>query len=428
MTPPPIQPVILCGGSGTRLWPLSREQYPKQFLALNGERTLLQETVLRLVGFDGAPQAIEEPLIVCNEDHRFLVAEQLRSVNVHAKAILLESKGKGTAPALTLAALHVTTTDAPVLLAMPSDHVIAQREVFQRAVVRGAALAAQGHVVTFGVRPSSPETGYGYILAGAPAPGAADSEVRYVEAFAEKPDAARARGYVASGRYLWNSGIFQMRASVWIQCIALWRRDILAACEAAYRHGTREYGFYRVEAGAFGDCPADSIDCAVMERIATAASPGDSGLKAVVVPLEAGWSDMGSWDALWSLGPKDASGNVIYGDVYSSDTRNALLITQHRLLACVGLEDVVVVETPDAVMVAHKDKAQELGKLVARLKRTDRRECLLPRKVHRPWGSYDSIESGERFQVKRIMVNPGASLSLQMHYHRAEHSPHPARA
>jgi mannose-1-phosphate guanylyltransferase / mannose-6-phosphate isomerase len=387
-----IQPVILCGGSGTRLWPLSREHHPKPLHAVNGERTLLQETALRCQG---------EPLVVCNESHRFLVQEQLARTGVRSKAILLESKGRGTAPALTLAAVPAVTADDPVLVAMPSDHFIARRDAFLRAIERGAAFAAKGNIVAFGVPPASAETGYGYIRA------AGD----YVGQFVEKPDAETARGYFASGNYLWNAGIFAVRASVWIDAVGNLRPDILRACERAYRQGKRDGAFFRVDPALFAECPADSIDYAVMEKVSDA----------MVVRLDAGWSDVGAWDALWDIEPKDADGNVIHGDVHASDTRNALLIAQHRLLACVGLEDVVVVETPDAVMVARKDKAQAIGAMVAELKAAGRAECLAHRKVHRPWGSYDGIESGERFQVKRIVVDPGAALSLQMHYHRAEH-------
>jgi mannose-1-phosphate guanylyltransferase/mannose-6-phosphate isomerase len=267
--------------------------------------------------------------------------------------------------------------------------------------------------VTFGVPPASAETGYGYIRAG----GALGPGARYVDAFVEKPDAERAKAYVESGDYLWNSGIFAVRASVWIDAIGSFRKDILAACERAYRLGKRDGAFLRVAEQPFLECPADSIDYAVMERI----TEGSPGAEAVVVPLEAGWSDVGAWDALWEIEQKDANGNAIHGDVHAIDTRNALLISQHRLLACVGLEDVVVVETPDAVMVARKDKAQSIGALVAALKAAGRDECLAHRKVHRPWGTYDGIERGDRFQVKRIVVEPGAALSLQMHYHRAEH-------
>jgi mannose-1-phosphate guanylyltransferase / mannose-6-phosphate isomerase len=390
-----IQPVILCGGSGTRLWPLSREQHPKPLHAINGERTLLQETAARVPG---------QSIVVCNENHRFLVREQLKRVGAKPRAVLLEPFGRGTAPALTLAAIQALMADDPVLLAMPSDHVITDRPAFQKALDHAAALASRGHLVAFGVPPVSAETGYGYIK----------TRGQFVEAFVEKPDAARARQYLEEN-YLWNSGIFAVRASVWIDAIGSLRKEILDACQRAFREGKRDGEFYRIEPHAFGTCPSDSIDYAVMERV------GELGSEAAVVRLEAGWSDIGAWDALWSVEPKDANGNVIHGDVHAADTKNALLIAQHRMLACVGLEDVVVVETPDAVMVARKDKAQSVGALVTKMKQAGRSECLVHRKVHRPWGTYDGIEKGERFQVKRIVVDPGASLSLQMHYHRAEH-------
>jgi mannose-1-phosphate guanylyltransferase / mannose-6-phosphate isomerase len=410
VTPTLIQPVVLCGGSGTRLWPLSREHHPKPLHALNGARTLLQETLARAAGVDGSMQ----PLVICNEAHRFLVAEQAAAIGARPKAIVLEPAGRGTAPALTLAAVHAVTADDPVLLVMPSDHAMARGEAFVRAAQRGAALAHRGYLVAFGVPPSSPEQGYGYIRVGG---AMSEPEANFIEAFVEKPDAARAREYLESRDYLWNAGIFAVRASVWIDAIGSLRRDILAACERAYRQGRRDGAFVRVHAAAFESCPADSIDYAVMERIIASPAPPE----AVVVRLDAQWTDVGAWDALWQIGEKDSRGNVVHGDVHLADTANALVVAQHRLVACVGLEDVVVVETPDAVMVARKDRAQAVGPLVSALKAQGRAETLSHRKVHRPWGTYDSIESGERFQVKRIVVEPGAALSLQMHYHRAEH-------
>jgi mannose-1-phosphate guanylyltransferase / mannose-6-phosphate isomerase len=416
-----VRPVILCGGSGTRLWPLSREHYPKQLLALNGERTLLQETVLRCRALGGLEDAsTQNPLVVCNSDHGFLVADQLRRAGAGGATLLVEPFARGTAPALTVAAVHALGDDDPVLLVMPSDHAIADADGFGSAVEAGVALARSGHVVTFGVRPTSAQTGYGYIRAVGCVRGAGEG-ASYVDAFVEKPDARTARMYVDSGDYLWNSGIFAVRASVWIDCIGRYREQILASCERAHRAGLQEHGMHRLDSGCYEACPADSIDYAVMERLGAAHGAHAPGPEAVVVRLDAGWSDIGAWDALWDIEPKDASGNVVHGDVHTIGTRNALLISRHRLLACVGLEDVVVIETPDAVMVAHKDRVQDIRAMVARLKEAGRSECVSHRKVHRPWGSFDWLESGDRFQVKRISVEPGASLSLQMHFHRAEH-------
>jgi len=413
VTPTMIQPIVLCGGSGTRLWPLSREHYPKPLHALNGERTLLQQTAARCARVASPGNVVLEPLVVCNDTHRHMVQSQLQRLGAKPRAILLEPAARGTAPALTLAAVHCVTADDPVLLAVPSDHHIASEETFLRAVERGAALAQQGFIVAFGVPPAGAEMRYGYIRAGRPL----GRDAAYIEAFVEKPDAAMAREYADSGDFLWNSGIFAARASVWLDAVAAFRKDIFASCERAYRRGRRDGVFVRVDAAAFAACPSDSIDYAVMERMAKE----QGALQAAVVKLDAGWCDVGAWDALWAVGEKDADGNVLHGDVYVADTRNALLVSQHRLLACVGLDDVVVIETPDAVLVAKKASAQSVGRLVAGLKAAGRDEALAHRKVHRPWGTYDGIERGERFQVKRIVVEPGASLSLQMHYHRAEH-------
>jgi mannose-1-phosphate guanylyltransferase/mannose-6-phosphate isomerase len=415
-----IQPVILCGGSGTRLWPLSREQHPKQLLAFNGDSlSLLQHTARRLDGLAVNP-APAAPIVLCNEEHRFMVAEQLRAIGVEPAAIILEPTGKGTAPALTLAALHALADEDPVLVIMPSDHVIEGREAFHDAVRRGAALAAEGSIVTFGVPPESAETGYGYIRTGAELHPGRTPPAHGVGSFVEKPDLETARRYVEAGTYLWNSGMFLARCSVWIEALARLRPEMLGACELAHAQAARDGSFYRVDPHAFGECPSDSIDYAVMERLGAQRAQGE-GPAAAVVRLEAGWSDVGAWDALWKIGKKDGDGNVVQGDVCAVDTHGALITAQHRLVACVGLEDVVVIETSDAVMVARRDRAQDVKKIVARLKSEARPECQSHRKVFRPWGSYDGVDSGERFQVKRIIVNPGATLSLQLHYHRAEH-------
>ncbi len=402
--------MILSGGSGSRLWPLSREHYPKQLLPLVCEQTLLQQTALRLNGLQG----VADPLFICNEDHRFLVAEQIRQIGKACAGILLEPVGRNTAPAVTLAALALSNggTDA-VMLVMPADHVIQDDAVFCHAVTRGARLAADDHLVTFGIVPHLPETGYGYIKkAEAIGTSQVDGDAAYrVGAFVEKPDIATARRYVDSGEYLWNSGIFMMRASVWLQEITRHRPEIAEACALAYQQGKEDADFYRVDKSAFSVCPGDSIDYAVMEKTD----------RAVVVPLDAGWSDIGAWSSLWEISPRDSDGNVIQGDVETHSTRNALLISQHRLVAVIGLDDIIVVETADAVLVAHKSSSQDVKEIVNRLKKNRRDEYKTHRKVYRPWGSYEGVDAGARFQVKRIIVNPGAALSLQMHHHRAEH-------
>lgn len=410
-----LQPVILSGGSGTRLWPLSREQYPKQLLALGGDATMLQETAHRLDGFVGSATVVTTPLVVCNEDYRFITAEQLRAAGVADPTIVLEPVGRNTAPALTLAAALAQADGAdPILLVMPADHVIRDLPAFHQAIEAGLAAARDGAMVTFGIVPTHAETGYGYIRSG----DEVLAGVREVRSFVEKPDQSTAQTYVASGEYLWNSGLFMVRASAWTRAIAACRPDIASACAAAVASPRRDADFVRIDGDAFRACPSDSIDYAVMERLA--AMP-DLGIVPRVVPMSVGWSDVGAWDALWGLAGKDEFGNTARGEVLFEDSRNTLVHATDRLVACLGVDDLVVVETPDAVMVASRDKTQEVKKIVARLKAEGRPESVVHRKVHRPWGCYDSIDSGERFQVKRIVVKPGASLSLQMHHHRAEH-------
>ncbi len=403
-----LTPVILSGGAGTRLWPLSRELYPKQLLALTGARTMLQQTVLRLGGLTGSA-----PVIVCNEAHRFLVAEQLRELRIEPRATILEPFGRGTAPAIALAALAALkglAADAnavdPMLLVLPADHVIRDAPAFQQAVRTALAAAESGHLATFGVVASSPDTGYGYIQRGAPS-GAAFRIARFVE----KPNQERAREFLQSGDYYWNSGMFMFRARRYLQELQRFAPEMARICEAAFRGAKADLDFTRIDAAAFEACPADSIDYAVMEKTADA----------VVVPLDAGWSDVGSWSALHEASDPDAHGNVARGDVLSEDTHGSYLHSESRLVAAVGLRDHVVVETKDAVLVAPKNRVQDVKKLVARLKEAGRYEHALHREVFRPWGSYDSLESGPRFQVKRLKVKPGATLSLQMHHHRAEH-------
>ena len=410
-----IQPVILSGGSGTRLWPLSREKYPKQLLPLIGEDSLLQATVRRVEGIEGMELAA--PMVVCNEEYRFVIAEQLRVMGKPG-CVVLEPKGRNTAPALTIAAQAAQADGKdPVLLVMPADHVIIDKAAFQMVVRQGAVLADGGAMVTFGITPDAPETGYGYIQTGAAFQ--VDGALR-IARFVEKPDVATAEAYLAEGNYLWNSGLFMVRASVWLSALKICRPDILAACDTAWAAGKSDGEFVRVGKDAFAACPSDSIDYAVMERIAR--PDADAALPAgVVIPLSAGWSDVGAWEALWKALPKDDDGNVAQGDVLLQDSSNTLALSDGRLIACVGVNDLVVVETADAILVAHKDKTQDVKKIVDRLKAANRTEGQAHRKVFRPWGSYDSIDNGPRFQVKRIIVKPGAALSLQMHYHRAEH-------
>ena len=409
-----IKSVILSGGSGTRLWPASRESYPKQLLPLTGERSLLQETATRLRGFTAA-EVDPRPLVITNEEYRFIIAEQLRQIGVRSPQIVLEPVGRNTAPALTLAALTAAEEGDPILLVMPADHVIGDLGAFQHAIAVGAAAARIGALVTFGIVPDRAETGYGYIRAGAVL--AAGEGARTLEEFVEKPDRETAERYVSSGEYYWNSGIFMMKASVWMAAITHFNPDMARSCSAAIDGRSQDADFVRLDAAAFERSPSDSIDYAVMEKLATASDLGQG----VVVPLSAGWSDVGAWDALWAVSEKDADGNAARGEVIFEGSHNTLVHADSRLVAAIGCEDMIVVETPDAVMVAHKTRTQDVKKVVARLKAEGRSLTQSHRKVYRPWGWYDSIDAGERFQVKRIVVNPGAKLSLQMHHHRAEH-------
>jgi len=411
-----LQPVILSGGSGTRLWPYSRETYPKQFLPLAGERTLLQQTVLRTneVGDEQTRIFTLAPIVVCNESHRFLVAEQLRQIEAGGGPIILEPFGRNTAPALTLAA-HLAMNDGsdPVLVVMPSDHLIQDEAAFRRVLTHAVELAQQGSVATFGIVPDRPETGFGYIRKGE----AIDESASVLDAFVEKPDLEQAKAYLDSGEYLWNSGIFVMRASVWLDEIAKHQPDIAEACEQAVKRGHRDADFFRVHSEDFDRCPGDSIDYAVMEKLS-----GQSGdVKAVVLPLDAGWSDLGSWPALQETREQDEHGNVIQGDVFAQETTNSLLYSQDRFLAVIGVDHLIVIETPDAVLVAHKDKAQEIKSITEHLKQSGRSEHMFHSKVHRPWGDFESIDHGARYQVQRLTVKPGATLTMQMHHHRAEH-------
>lgn len=423
-----ILPVIMAGGSGSRLWPLSRSQYPKQFLPLVNNTSMLYDTVARLSGLNCA-----RPLLICGEDHRFIAAEQLReSLEGMASdafrqnreedgGIILEPSGRNTAPAVALAAFEVLgplaaahALDAeiydPVLLILAADHAIADVEAFHRAVAEALVHASQGKLVTFGVIPQSPETGYGYIRADRASQIGTDKAMTVAE-FVEKPDLDTAEHYLASGNYYWNSGMFMFRASRYLEELKNFRPDIHEACREAMAGAKSDYDFIRPAKDIFAQCPEDSIDYAVMEKTN----------EAVVVPLDCGWSDVGSWSALWDVAAKNEDDNVLKGDVLVHDTRSCYLQSDKKLIAAVGLENVVVVESDDAIVVAAKDRVQDVKKIVEDLNAQDRSEAKLHRKVYRPWGFYDSVDCGERFQVKRIVVNPGAQLSLQMHHHRAEH-------
>ncbi len=398
-----LQPVLLSGGSGTRLWPLSREAYPKQFLSLAGDDTMLQATWQRVAAISDTA-----PIVVAGEDHRFLVAEQLRQVGAPTPAIVLEPLGRNTAPAIAAAALQALAGgEDALLLVLPSDHVVRDGEAFRVAVRQAMPAAEVGALVTFGIVPDAPETGFGYIEADK---GGAGDGVRKVLRFVEKPDAATAQRYLDDGGYYWNSGMFLLRASRYLDELQRFRPDIVAAVRAAFDAAARDGDFIRLDKAAFAACPSDSIDYAVMEKTDAAA----------VLPVDIGWNDVGSWSALWEVSQQDADGNAHHGDVVSIDSRNSYAYAR-RLVALVGVDDLVVVETDDAVLVARKDRVQQVKDVVAQLKAGQRSQAVLHREVHRPWGSYDSIDMADGFQVKRIKVKPGARLSLQSHERRAEH-------
>lgn len=413
-----IQPVILSGGSGSRLWPLSRAMYPKQLLPLVTESTMLQETALRLkdLNVDAMDINISAPIIVCNEEHRFFVAEQMRELGIQNPQIILEPIGRNTAPALTLAALATQekSSDA-VMLVMPADHVIDDIETFHEIVKQGIQLALDNYLVTFGIEPNAPETGYGYIKIGSQIKDSAC----LIDSFVEKPDAKKAQAYLDSGNYLWNSGLFMMTAASWIHEIESLNNDIFIASQKAYENAVVDNDFYRIDKDAFEASPSDSIDYAVMEK--ATGTGATTKHKAAVIPLNAGWSDVGVWSTLWEVGVKDTQGNVTKGDVSLHDTENSLLYSSERYIAAVGLKDTIVVETADAILVANKKNAQDVKKVVEALKQQNRDEYQNHRLVFRPWGSYECIDRGERYQAKRITVKPGAALSLQLHHHRAEH-------
>ncbi|KAF7788007.1 mannose-1-phosphate guanylyltransferase [Pseudoalteromonas rubra] len=403
-----ILPVILCGGSGTRLWPMSRERYPKQFLQLGSEHTLLQDTLLRLEPDDHQPA-----LVICNEVHRFICAEQMRAIGYQAGGIILEPEGRNTAPAIALAALKACKTgDDPILLVLASDHYIGDVSAFRQSIERGLTLAQAGKLVTFGIVPDSPHTGYGYIQCGSPLPHATGDDMgAEVAAFIEKPDVQTAQGYLEQGGYLWNSGIFLFKASEYLNELAQHRPDILQACEQAMAEPQADLDFIRVNREAFLTVPSESIDYAVMEHTEHAA----------VVPLNAKWNDIGSFEALWQTLSKDPQNNAHIGNVMALNTRDNLVFAQERLVATVGVQDLVVVDTKDALLVAHRSQSQTIKSLVDELKDRELAQVTDHREVYRPWGKYDIVDQDQRFLVKRITVRPGHSLSRQLHYHRAEH-------
>ncbi|RQP26854.1 mannose-1-phosphate guanylyltransferase/mannose-6-phosphate isomerase [Albitalea terrae] len=402
----------MAGGSGTRLWPLSRAQYPKQFLVLQGNRSLFQQAVTRLQGLATADIEVSAPQVVGNEDHRFLVVDQLRELGLEKSSVLLEPMGRNTAPAMTIAALHSAESGAdPVLIVTPADQTVTDEPAFKAALQDAVRTAATGAIVILGVTPDRPETGFGYIRSGK-----GEGSVLSVAQFVEKPKLETAERYLAEGGYYWNSGIFVVRASVWLKALDLFRPDIAGATRTAWAAKSTDATFIRPGKAEFQAIPSESIDYAVMEKC-----PGGKDFDIRMVPLNAGWSDLGAWDAVWQVSAKDGDGNAAVGDTFVRDSHGTLVHATSRLVGVVGLDNVVVVETPDAVLVTERSRSQEVKHIVGHLSGSGRTEQNLHRQVHRPWGWYDSIDAGARFQVKRIMVKPGASLSLQKHHHRAEH-------
>jgi mannose-1-phosphate guanylyltransferase/mannose-6-phosphate isomerase len=409
-----VHPVIMAGGSGTRLWPLSRAQYPKQFLVLQGNRSLFQQAVTRLDGLASADIEVAAPQVVGNEDHRFLVLDQLRELGKADASVLLEPVGRNTAPAMTIAALQATDGGAdPVLIVSPADQTVTDEVAFTTALQQAVRAAATGAIVILGITPDRPETGFGYIRAGR---ANGSDPALPVAQFVEKPNLDTAKRYLAEGVYYWNSGIFVVRASVWLKALEKFRPDIAAATRAAWAAKSVDSSFIRPSKAEFQAIPSESIDYAVMEKC-----PGGASFDIRMVPLDAGWSDLGAWDAVWQVSQKDADGNASVGDTFVRDSHGTLVHATSRLVGVVGLDNIVVVETPDAVLVTDRARSQEVKHIVGHLSGSGRTEQNLHRQVHRPWGWYDSIDAGSRFQVKRIMVKPGASLSLQKHHHRAEH-------
>ena len=423
-----VQPVVMAGGSGTRLWPLSRAQHPKQFLVLHGNQSLFQQAATRLCGLAADDIEVGTPCIVGNEEHRFLILDQLRELKMAGSTVLLEPVGRNTAPAMTIAALNALEGGGdPVLVVSPADQTASDEAAFTVALQRAVRAAAKGAIVILGVAPERPETGFGYIRCRSATE--TDGE-QWVAQFVEKPDLATAQAYMADGGYYWNSGIFVVRASVWLAALDRFRPDIAAAASAAWAVRTTDNGFVRPGKVEFGAIPSESVDYAVMEKCPSAEpnaeTSGVSGSPSAafelrMVPLDAGWSDLGAWDAVWQVSEQDVDGNSSVGDSLVHGSSNTLVHATSRLVAVVGLDNVVVIETPDAVLVIDRARSQEVKQIVGRLQAAERSEHMLHRQVQRPWGSYDSIDSGSRFQVKRIVVKPGASLSLQKHHHRAEH-------